>query len=169
MFLKEFCHSATFIFVSKCNDTDHKHKNKQILNMWGKGESTMTIIHCNYIHTYIKMSSLNFSILRNERTFLPPVHWACDRMVLKGECNTNTYSSLPQTTAVIQNAVTLSPRRYRKSTIFYESADEGEKKEGSWQTHHSPDHGNPGLKLLPFLHVFLHKPGLSYRSRSRWP
>lgn len=65
--LKKFCHSTAFSFASKRNDTDHKQKNKQILSMWGKGESTMTIIHCNYIHTYIKMSPLNFSILRNER------------------------------------------------------------------------------------------------------
>lgn len=74
-------------------------------------------------------------------------------MVPKGQCNTNIslcYLVLGLLQPSKTQFITLSSTGYRKSTIFYESADKG-KKEGSWQTYRSLDQGNMCLKVLPFL------------------
>lgn len=91
--------------------------------------STMTIILCNYISTYIKTQSQNYSrhwnsaatVWEMKEYVLSPVNWRSDMMVRKGQYITNIshhYLVLGLLQPSKMQFATLSSTGYRKSTMF---------------------------------------------------
>lgn len=139
--------------------------NRKTNRFWvcGGKVSTMTITQCNHIYTYIKMQSE----FQHSKKWKNMSFHRCMEQLIRWFWKDNTmptpilhYLSLLQSSKM--QFVTLSPTEYRKNTIFNESADKGKKRVPG-------KHTTPQITVtcawnsFHFFHVFLYKPGLSYR------